>query len=96
MLSLLADVWYFRYMATLTIRNLDEKAKRRLQIRAVHNGRSMEAEARAVLEAVTEEASSSSEIDIGTAIHNRFAKYGGVELYIPKRQRSPRDIPTFE
>ena len=36
-------------MATLTIRNLDEKVKRRLQVRAALNGRSMEAEAREAL-----------------------------------------------
>ena len=36
-------------MATITIRNLDEKVKRKLQVRAALNGRSMEAEARAYL-----------------------------------------------
>ena len=36
-------------MATITIRNLDETVKRRLQVRAALNGRSMEAEARELL-----------------------------------------------
>jgi antitoxin FitA len=36
-------------MATLTIRNLNEKVKRGLQVMAAINGRSMEAEARALL-----------------------------------------------
>ena len=36
-------------MATLTIRNLDEDVKRRLRLRGAENGRSMEAEARAIL-----------------------------------------------
>jgi plasmid stability protein len=36
-------------MATLTIRNLDEKVEHRLQARAALNGRSMEAEARELL-----------------------------------------------
>lgn len=35
--------------STITIRNLPEKAKRALQKRAVLNGRSMEAEARAII-----------------------------------------------
>ncbi len=41
-------------MATLTIRNVDERVKRKLQIRAAYNGRSMEAEVRALLESVEE------------------------------------------
>jgi len=36
-------------MATITIRNLDEKVKRKLQVRAALNGRSMEAEAREII-----------------------------------------------
>jgi antitoxin FitA len=36
-------------MATLTIRNLDPAIKERLRIRAAHNGRSMEAELRAIV-----------------------------------------------
>jgi plasmid stability protein len=36
-------------MATLTIRNLPEETHRRLRIRAAKAGRSMEAEARAIL-----------------------------------------------
>ena len=36
-------------MATLTIRQLDEKTKSRLRIRAAHHGRSMEEEVRLLL-----------------------------------------------
>jgi plasmid stability protein len=36
-------------MATLTIRQLDEKTKTRLRVRAAHHGRSMEEEAREIL-----------------------------------------------
>jgi len=36
-------------MATVTIRNLDEKTKARLRVRAAQNGRSMEKEARTLL-----------------------------------------------
>jgi plasmid stability protein len=85
-------------MATLTIRNLDDKVKRRLQVRAALNGRSMEAEAR---EALVEFVASSPatfepEEDLGTAIRKRFAAFGGVELQIPPRRRSSRPIPTFD
>ena len=37
-------------MAALTIRNLDEDVKAKLRIRAAHNGRSMEAEVREILD----------------------------------------------
>lgn len=36
-------------MATLTIRNLDDEVKRQIRLRGALNGRSMEAEARAIL-----------------------------------------------
>jgi len=36
-------------MANIIIRNLDEQVKQQLRVRAAENGRSMEAEARAIL-----------------------------------------------
>lgn len=36
-------------MASIVIRNLDDQVKQELRIRAAQNGRSMEAEARAIL-----------------------------------------------
>jgi antitoxin FitA len=89
-------------MATLTIRNLDETVKRRLQVRAALNGRSMEAEAREVLSGLTEPPSKTAnakvvpEEDFGTAIRKLFAPLGGVELQIPPRRKSHRPIPTFD
>jgi plasmid stability protein len=89
-------------MATLTIRNLDEKVKRRLQVRAALNGRSMEAEAREVLSGLNEPPSKTAkarvvpEEDFGTAIRKLFAPLGGVELKIPPRRKSHRPIPTFD
>ncbi|RFA09010.1 hypothetical protein B7R54_07075 [Subtercola boreus] len=38
-------------MGVLTVRNLDEDVQRRIRLRAAENGRSMEAEARAILSA---------------------------------------------
>jgi plasmid stability protein len=84
-------------MATLTIRNLDEKVKHKLQVRAALNRRSMEAEARELLaRSVEDEIPSAPEEDLGTAIRKRFAALGGVELKIPPRRRSSRPIPKFD
>jgi plasmid stability protein len=87
-------------MATIVIRNLDEKVKRKLQVRAVLNRRSMEAEVRASLAQIVEESPDVSEISrldrgLGTAIHELFAPLGGVELPNPPRRKSHRKIPTF-
>jgi plasmid stability protein len=99
-LALLALYCYSLFMATIVIRNLDEAIKRRLQVRAALNGRSMEAEARAALTLVAEkvpDASAISQLDggLGTAIHKLFAPLGGVELLLPPRHKSHRKIPKF-
>ncbi len=84
-------------MATIVIRKLDETVKRRLQIRAARNGRSMEAEARVLLrQSLHESQKAPSEVDIGTAIHRRFAALGGVDLKIPPRTFSTRPLPKFD
>jgi plasmid stability protein len=84
-------------MATLTIRNLDEKVEHRLQARTALNGRSMEAEARELLaRSVEGETPAELEQDPGTAIPKRFAVLGGVELEIPPRRPSSRPIPKFD
>jgi len=95
---MLADLRYDRFMATLTIRNVDETVKRKLQVRAALNGRSMEAEVREVLSGFVENrpVSDQPEQDLGTAIRERFAAIGGVELQIPPRKFSTRPIPTFD
>jgi plasmid stability protein len=83
-------------MATITIRNLDESVKRKLQVRAALNGRSMEAEAREMIFRVAVSEPALSRQGLGTAFHKRFAALGGVELEIPLRQFSTRPIPTFD
>jgi plasmid stability protein len=42
-------------MAQLTVRKLDDAVKERLEARAARNGRSVEAEARAIIEEATED-----------------------------------------
>ena len=71
-------------MATLTIRQLDEKTKTRLRVRAAHHGRSMEEEARAILRSALT-TSSPAKGNLAETIHRRFAALGGLELELPRR-----------
>jgi plasmid stability protein len=75
-------------MATIVIRKLDETVKRKLQVRAARNGRSMEAEAREILSGHIAENSVQRKGGLGTAIHRRFAAIGGADLQIPPRRFS--------
>jgi antitoxin FitA len=77
-------------MATLTIRNLDEQVKRNLRIRAAENGRSMEEEARDVLEKNLVKPHAGKR-GLGTLVHERFKAIGGVELEL-----SPRDAGRLQ
>ena len=112
-------------MASITVRNLDDRLKRRLRIRAAENGRSMEQEVRDILRVVLEEEEApvrnlvpypveddnhrpSSVIPakagiqigdnsgnyqnhleplLGTAIHELFKPFGGVDLELPHREQ---------
>ena len=81
-------------MASITVRNLDEGLKRRLRIRAAENGRSMEQEARDILRAALDEEAAPVK-NLGTALHQLFRPFGGVELDIPPRQPM-QDPPRFD
>lgn len=75
-------------LAALSIRNLDNRVKERLRIRAARHGRSMEAEIRAILtEAVSREDETRGMFEV---ILERFGHLGGVELETPPRTTSPR------
>ena len=81
-------------MASITIRNLDDDVKTRLRKRAAGHGRSMEEEARLILaDAVEREAAPAK--GLGTALHELFKPYGGVELEIPPREPM-RESPLFD
>ena len=71
-------------MATLTIRQLDEKTKAQLRVRAAHHGRSMEEEAREILRSALT-AASPAKGNLAETIHRRFAAVGGLELELPRR-----------
>jgi len=75
-------------MASITIRQLEETTKRNLRIRAARHGRSMEQEAREILKAELSKVEEEPK-DIGKAIRDLFAPYGGVELKIPPREPIP-------
>jgi antitoxin FitA len=81
-------------MAAVSIRDLDDDVKERLRVRAARNGRSMEAEIRAILAAAVSEPDASQ--GLFTALLDRFADIGGVELDLPPRAARTRaaDLTT--
>ncbi len=75
-------------MSAVSIRNLDERVKERLRVRAARHGRSMEAEMRAILtEAVR---GPEEEGGLLQALFDRFGALGGADLDIPPRGTPPR------
>jgi plasmid stability protein len=97
-------------MASITIRNLDDSTKKNLRRRAAENGRSLEAEARAILNHSARAGPSSplkTGLDLFRGIREVVEKYGGVELEIPPRTpmrpvhlsedaREFRDVPPVK
>jgi plasmid stability protein len=78
-------------MASITIRQLDERVKTRLRLRAARHGRSMEEEAREILKnGLREESARGS--DLARSIRRHIAPLGGFELNLPRREpaRRPR------
>lgn len=80
------------YMASITIRNLDDSVKARLRMAAATHGCSMEEEARRILRSALMVSVSPGQL--GTRIHQRFTAVGGVDLPDPDRT-TPRPAPGF-
>lgn len=81
-------------MASITIRNLDDRTKDRLRVRAAHRRRSMEEEARNILrEALARD--SAAPANLAKAITARFKPFGGVELELPIRE-GMREPPSLD
>lgn len=80
-------------MASLTVRNLDERLKKKLRLRAASNGHSMEEEVRKILKAALKE--KKDDVDLGTALRRRFGRFGGVDLDVPPRGPA-RPLPNFD
>jgi plasmid stability protein len=72
-------------MASITIRNLDQRTKSRLRVRAAQHGRSMEEEARTLLRTALREDIVAGG-NLADAIRARFRGLGGVELRLPPRE----------
>jgi len=75
-------------VAAVSVRDLDDGVKERLRIRAAGNGRSMEAEIRAILVAAVNEPEQTE--GLFTSIVDRFGALGGAELDLPQRATPAR------
>lgn len=80
-------------MAAITIRDLDNDVKERLRVRAALNGRSMEAEARSLIEDAVSRPF--GDMNIAQAFRSMAKSVGYLDdLVIPKRELSHgRPIP---
>lgn len=75
-------------VSAVSIRNLDDRVKERLRMRAAQHGRSMEAEMRAILtDAVSEPG---EDVGLFQALLDRFGQLGGADLDLPVRATRPR------
>ena len=75
-------------MASLTIRQLDENIKQKIRLQAAQNGRSMEAEVRAIFSKLFADKSNENKIGIASLIQDIVKKStlaNGDELALPKR-----------
>jgi antitoxin FitA len=72
-------------MATMTVRDLDDRLKAKLRVRAARNNRSMEEEVRVILKAALASDAEGSK-SLVAAIRARIEPLGGVELPIPLRE----------
>jgi plasmid stability protein len=81
-------------MASLNIRQLDPTLKEQLRVRAAQHGRSMEAEARAILKEALAAPPPATGAELLESIRQRFGPLGGVELELPTRgpDREPPDF----
>lgn len=84
-------------MSVLTVRNVSPEVHRALRLRAAENGRSTEAEVRAILEAAVRP---SSDVGLGTYLHQAAREAGltdeDVDLIESVRDRAPLPPLSFE
>jgi plasmid stability protein len=76
-------------VAAITVRNLSEETHRALRQRAYANGRSTEAEVRAILD---DAALPADRVEMGTLMVDMFKEFGGVELDIKRDPTPPQPI----
>ena len=82
-------------MASITIRDIDDRLKGRLRVQAAHHGHSMEEEAREILRTALS-AGRSRNGSLVDSIRARIEPLGGVELEIAPREaiREPVNLET--
>lgn len=73
-------------MTSIIVRGLDENVKRRLVEQAARNGRSMEAEARQLIEEGTRPR------NLALALYDATRDLGGSEIPIPSREGEARYV----
>ena len=73
-------------MASITISNLEDEVMSRLSAQAERNGRSTEAEARAILRKAVEVEPEPK--NLAQFIHDCYAPLGGVKLDLPSRKNA--------
>jgi plasmid stability protein len=82
-------------MASITIYGLDDAVEEKLRVRAARHGRSLEEEAREILE--IEIAANEQPGNLGDSIRALFEPLGGFELpEFPGRKDLPREPPSFD
>ena len=85
--AIIASIAIIDCMASITVRNLEEKLKHRLKVRAAQNGRSMEQEAREILKSALDKPNKpKSGADLVKRIRSIWEPLGGIELELPPRQ----------
>lgn len=77
-------------MASITIRKLAEKTKKKLRVRAAQHGRSMEEEARQIIGAALNQRVPAKVESMYDLFRRHFEPLGGVDLKIPPRGKSIR------
>lgn len=84
-------------MATLTIRQLDDATHAALRVRAAENGRSVEAEVRAILDENLAPRRESPIIEFHRAVRDILLTTDGPELEFPDRKQTlHREPVTFD
>ncbi len=83
-------------MSSITIRNLDDKLKASLRLRAARHGLSMEQEVRNILQStLAADASPASGLEFALRIHQRFKGLGAEDLTMPERLPA-RSVPNYD
>jgi len=88
MLAMLALLAERNFMATITVRDLDDDVRAALKRRAAHHNRSMEAEVRAILIKAV------SEREFGAAWLEFASEFRGEDIPLP--ERTPARVIEFE